>query len=28
VRASFGPFNTEDDVSALVGAIETITGGA
>jgi cysteine desulfurase/selenocysteine lyase len=28
VRASFGPFNTEDDASALVGAIETITGGA
>lgn len=28
VRASFGPFNTEDDVDALVGAIETITGGA
>ena len=28
VRASFGPFNTDDDVDALVGAIETITGGA
>jgi len=28
VRASFGPFNTEDDVDALVGAVETITGGA
>lgn len=28
VRASFGPFNTDDDVNALVGAIETITGGA
>lgn len=28
VRASFGPFNTMDDVDALVGAIETITGGA
>jgi cysteine desulfurase/selenocysteine lyase len=28
VRASFGPFNTEDDADALVGAIETITGGA
>ncbi|MGB8852568.1 MAG: aminotransferase class V-fold PLP-dependent enzyme [Pirellulales bacterium] len=27
-RASFGPFNTDDDVDALVGAIETITGGA
>jgi len=27
VRASFGPFNTADDVEALVGAIETITGG-
>lgn len=27
VRASFGPFNTADDVDALVGAIETITGG-
>jgi cysteine desulfurase/selenocysteine lyase len=28
VRASFGPFNTTADVDALVGAIETITGGA
>lgn len=28
VRASFGPFNTDDDVNALVGAIETITGDA
>ena len=28
VRASFGPFNTAADVDALVGAIETITGGA
>jgi selenocysteine lyase/cysteine desulfurase len=27
VRASFGPFNTFDDVDALVGAIELITGG-
>jgi selenocysteine lyase/cysteine desulfurase len=27
VRASFGPFNTADDVDALVGAVETITGG-
>jgi selenocysteine lyase/cysteine desulfurase len=27
VRASFGPFNTADDVDALVGAIEAITGG-
>ena len=27
VRASFGPFNTVDDVDALVGAIEAITGG-
>ena len=25
VRASFGPFNTEDDVDAIVGAVETIT---
>jgi selenocysteine lyase/cysteine desulfurase len=28
VRASFGPFTTDDDVNALAGAIETITGGA
>jgi selenocysteine lyase/cysteine desulfurase len=27
VRASFGPFNTADDVDAVVGAIEAITGG-
>jgi len=27
VRASFGPFNTADDVDALVGAIEAIPGG-
>jgi selenocysteine lyase/cysteine desulfurase len=25
VRASFGPFNKEDDVDAIVGAVETIT---